>query len=78
MDTTYPPRLGDRGKGKQMTSTQTTVNASIARELAADLGVSVDIDTAGESIVLTFRPDYTIECATLEEACAEIREYAKS
>jgi hypothetical protein len=58
-------------------NTQTFVNAQIARELAADLGVTVDIDTSGELLTLEFRPDYAVNCATLEDACAEIREYAK-
>lgn len=61
-----------------MTSTQTHVNARIASELAADIEVDVTINTNDETIVLEFRPDYIVECATVEEACQEIREYAKS
>ena len=53
------------------------MNDPLAGELARDVHVEVDITTENESIILTFRPDYVVQCATLEEACLEIRTYAR-
>jgi hypothetical protein len=58
-----------------MSSTQTNVNASTARKLADELEIVVKIDTDIDVLVLVFRPDYIVRCATLEEACNEIRAY---
>lgn len=60
-----------------MTTTQTYVNAGVARDLAKDLGVECMVTTDGEKIVIDFGGGYVVECVTLEGACEEIREYAK-
>lgn len=61
-----------------MTTTQTYVNAGVARDLAKSLDVECTVTMEGEEIVIDFGGGYVVECATLEGACEEIREYAKN
>lgn len=66
------------GEGRMtMTTTQTTVDARTARELAADLDLDCIVTTEGDDIVIDFGGGAVETFSTLADAVDAIREYAK-